>query len=69
MSLATGSEVEHETLYLSSAGKYYVVWESDSGELPAYARWLEKAQAAAWLMRMGHPLPGDLDIMVEQCAE
>src|SRR5947209_2210698 len=69
ISLATDSPVEHETLYLSSNGEYYVVWQTDSGEPPAHATWLEPAKAAAWLLRMGHPLPGDLEIEVDKISE
>jgi hypothetical protein len=61
ISKATGSQWEHETLYLSSKGRYYVVHTSQyQGSTPS-ARHLELREAAAWLLNNDHALPNDLE--------
>jgi hypothetical protein len=60
ISKATGSQWEHETLYLSSKGRYYVIHTSQYEGTAPGARWLEPGQAAAWLLNNDHDLPEDL---------
>ena len=56
----TGTQWEHETLYRSAKGRYYLVRTSQrEGTLPG-AEWLEPAQAAAWLILNEHELPPEL---------
>jgi len=60
VSRATGSAWDHETLYCSSRGKYYVVEESQwQGTLPS-ARLVSPREAAAWLELMEIELPEEL---------
>ena len=60
ISRATGSQWEHETLYKSTKGRYYVEHVSQwQGSLP-YAFFLSPEAAALWLLNNGHPLPEDL---------
>jgi len=60
ISRATGSQWDHETLYLSSKGRYYVIHTSQwQGSLPS-TRWLTPQEAAEWLIRNEHELPDDL---------
>lgn len=60
ISKATGSQWEHEKLYLSAKGRYYVVHTSQwQGHLP-YARWLTPLEAAQWLLHNDEELPEDL---------
>lgn len=61
ISVATGSQWEHETLYMSAKGSYYLVHTSQwQGSQPS-ARWVDPAEAAAWLAANGHELPNDLE--------
>lgn len=61
ISVATSSQWEHETLYQSAKGRYYVEHRSQwQGSTPS-ARWVEPAEAAAWLLMNEHEVPDDLD--------
>jgi hypothetical protein len=60
VSKATGSNLDHEKLHVSSKGRYYVVSTSQWANKPDAARWLTPSEAAAWLFRNGHDLPDDL---------
>ena len=56
----TGSQWEHETLYRSAKGRYYVVHTSQmEGTLPS-AEWLEPARAAAWMLLNDCEIPPEL---------
>ena len=60
ISRATGSQWEHETLYRSAKGRYYIERTSQwSGSRPS-AAWVEPEEAAAWLLAMDKDLPEDL---------
>lgn len=60
VSRPTRSQWEHETLYRSSKGRYYVEHTSQwSGSLP-HAKLVSDEEAAAWLVANDHELPGDL---------
>ena len=57
ISVSTGSQWLHETLYLSSKGRYYLVKESDyKGTLPC-AVLLGEPEAARWLLANGRDIP------------
>ena len=60
ISRATGSQWEHETLYKSSKGNYWVEHTSQyQGSLPR-AFFLTPEEAARWLLTNEHELPEDL---------
>lgn len=60
ISVNTGSQWHHETLYRSSKGRYYLEATSDySGSIPE-VRFLEAPEAAAWPLANSLELPGDL---------
>ena len=60
ISVQTGSQWIHETLYKSSKGKYYKVHDSQyQGDL-SYATILTDEEAATWLLSNGDELPEDL---------
>jgi len=60
ISRATGSQWEHETLYRSSKGRWYIVRKSQwQGTLPE-ARWVTAEEAARWLALNDHELPEEL---------
>jgi hypothetical protein len=69
VSKATGSQWEHETLYRSRRGRYYVVHTSQwQGSMP-HAEWVSPEQAARWLMLMEHELPVDLEALESEVSE
>jgi hypothetical protein len=69
ISLATGSQWEHETLYRSRKGRYYVVHESQWQGSTPHAEWVSPEEAARWLMTMSHPLPDDLQEYADAVSE
>lgn len=61
ISTATGSQWDHETLYRSAKGRYYVVSESNRAGVAGSARWLSDNEAAAWLAFNEREFPADLE--------
>ncbi|MGD9558761.1 MAG: hypothetical protein AB7V25_17170 [Mangrovibacterium sp.] len=62
ISIATGSQWEHETLYKSAKGRYWLEHTSQWQGSTPYASILEPAEAAAWLLNNGKDdLPEDLE--------
>ena len=69
ISVPTGSQWEHEEMYLSMKGRYYLVsWSQRQGSCAA-ARWVDKTEAAAWLSLNGHEIPADLAEAAESITE
>lgn len=69
ISVATGSQWEHETLYLSRKGHYYIEHVSQwQGSTPS-ARFVTEEEAAHWLVANGHELPDDLKQYAEAICE
>ena len=69
ISKATGSQWTHETLYLSSKGRYYIVRTSQwQGSLPE-ARFVDNEEAAKWLLLNDHELPDDLAPLKNEVCE
>ena len=60
ISKATGSQWEHETLYKSRKGRYFVVHSSAYQHKADRAEWIGNHAAASWLIANGHELPTDL---------
>jgi len=69
ISKATGSQREHETLYLSAKGNYYVEHTNQwQGSTPAAA--FVTAQAAVlWLLANDHDLPDALKAHEDEVSE
>lgn len=69
ISRATGSQWDHETLYRSRRGRYYIEhsyqWE---GSVPN-AEWVSNEGAARWLLKMEHELPEDLKEMADKLLD
>lgn len=60
ISVNTGSQWDHETLYRSSKGRYYIESESQwQGSTPS-AHFVSSQEAAAWLLLNGEEVPPDL---------
>jgi hypothetical protein len=69
ISVATGSQWDHETLYRSRKGRYWVEHYSQwQGSLPR-AEWISKHAAARWLMANKHELPPDLQELESEVSE
>jgi hypothetical protein len=69
ISVATGSQWEHQTLYRSRKGRYYIERTSQwQGSLPG-AEWISKRAAAAWLSANEHEIPDDLKAEAEEVTE
>lgn len=60
ISVNTGSQWDHETLFCSSKGTYYIeFWSQWQGSTPA-CRYVSDEDAATWLLHNDHELPEDL---------
>jgi len=60
ISIATGSQWEHETLYRSAKGRYWIEHTSQWQGSTDYATLCPDREAALWLLANDHPLPADL---------
>lgn len=69
ISRATGSQWNHETLYKSAKGNYYIVSSSQIQGNMDYARWVTPQDAARWLLLMEEDLPEDLEQYGEEVSE
>lgn len=66
ISRPTKSQWEHETLYLSAKGRYYLLHESQwQGSLPS-AEFVTDEQAAQWLALNDHAVPAELAEMASE---
>lgn len=69
ISVNTGSQWTHQTLYRSRKGRYYVVTTSQwQGSLPR-AEWVSEHEAARWLIANEEELPSDLEKFAEEISE
>ena len=66
ISVATGSQWNHETLYRSRKGRYYLEHASQWQGSTDYATWIDRHAAVAWLLANERELPEEL---VELAAE
>lgn len=69
ISVPTGSQWEHEVLYLSARGRYYLVSFSQwQGTTPS-AEFISDFEAARWLLENNEELPADLAHHAAEIAE
>jgi len=69
ISRATGSQWDHQTLYRSRRGRYYIEHTSQWQGSQAHAEWVSNEEAARWLILNDEELPEDLKTLAEQVAE
>ena len=70
VSKATGSQWDHQTLYRSTKGRFYIEHTSQRDGTLASAEWLLSAQdAARWLLANDHDLPEDLEQFTAEITE
>lgn len=69
ISVATGSQWNHETLYLSRKGRYYKVHESHWQGSTQHAEWISEHEAVRWMIANDHDVPADLKHLVDEIEE
>lgn len=69
VSLATGSQWDHETLYRSRRGRFYVESTSQWQGTSPRAEWVSPHDAAAWLTLNEHDIPEELAGMADEINE
>lgn len=69
ISVATGSQWEHQTLYRSRRGRYYVEHTSQwQGSAPT-AEWFSREEATRWLLANDHDVPAELKTVADDLTE
>jgi hypothetical protein len=69
ISRATGSQWEHERLFRSRRGRFYIEHTSQwQGRLP-WAEWVSPERAAAWLDANEYEIPAELAEAAEAVTE
>lgn len=69
ISVATGSQWEHQQLHRSRKGRYYLErWSQWEGSTPR-AEWISKHTAASWLLANEQEIPADLQAEAEEVSE
>lgn len=72
ISVNTGSQWEHETLYKSRKGRYYIEYSSDwQGKLSS-AEWIAPKVACVWLLANDYSpseIPNDLHEYIDEVSE
>lgn len=69
ISKATGSQWDHQTLYRSRKGRYYVEHTSQCQGKRDHVEWVSREVATQWLLSNGHELPGDLSDLENEIVE
>ncbi len=69
ISVATGSQWNHQTLYRSRKGRYYIEHESQWQGSTPHAEWVSNHEAARWLLANDHELPEDLAALEAEVCE
>lgn len=69
ISVATGSEWTHETLYRSRKGRYWIEHTTQRQGFADYAEWVGNRAAAQWLLHNGYRLPDDLADLEAEVSE
>ena len=72
ISLATGSQWDHETLYRSRKGRYYKVHESQWQGSVSWAEWMDKREVVRWLLKNefdDDDIPTDIKHLITEIEE
>lgn len=69
ISVATGSQWDHETLYRSRKGRYWLERTSQYQGSGPYAGWVDNRSAVEWLLTNGYDLPAELEILRDEVEE
>ena len=68
-SSATQSQWNHQTLYRSRKGRYYIEHTSAYQGTNFWCEWITRRDAAGWLLSQDLSLPDDLLDLVEEIVE
>jgi hypothetical protein len=69
ISIPTGSQWHHQTLYRSRRGRYYVEHTSQWQSSSPRAEWVSPEEAARWLLVNEYEVPKELANAAEQVTE
>jgi hypothetical protein len=69
ISRATGTQWNHQTLYRSKKGRYYIESTSQWQGSHDSAEWVSNEEATRWLLENDHELPEELKELEEQVTE
>jgi hypothetical protein len=69
ISKATGSQWEHQRLYRSRKGRYYVERTSDWQGSRPHVEWVSNEEATRWLLANDQELPADLKHLEAEIVE
>lgn len=69
ISRATGSQWNHQTLYRSRKGRYYIEHTSQWQGIRPYAEWVSPQDATRWLLHMVYDLPEELKQYADEVSE
>jgi hypothetical protein len=69
ISRATGSQWDHQKLYKSRRGRYYIeCWSQWQGSR-SHIEWVSREEAARWLLHNDEKLPSDLAELETEVSE
>jgi hypothetical protein len=69
VSVVTGSQWDHQRLYKTRRGRYWLeYWGQWQGSKP-HAEWIDNHEAARWLLHCEHELPEDLQALAGELIE
>lgn len=69
ISVNTGSQWHHETLYRSRKGRYYIERTSNYQGSRDTAEWVSPQEAVRWLLLNEHEIPSDLTAHIAEILE
>lgn len=69
ISKASGSQWDHQTLFKSRKGRYYVLRSSDWQGARNHVEWISDEEATRWLLHNEHKLPADLQPLEDEVTE
>lgn len=69
VSKATGSQWNHEQLYLSRKNRFYIVSSSQWRGSEDSAEYVSNEEAVRWLLENGHEVPGFVEHLVNSVEE
>ena len=69
ISKATGTQWNHQTLYRSRKGRYYIEHTSQWQGSRPHAEWVSPQEAARWLLANDEELPEDIAHLAEEVSE
>jgi len=69
ISRATGGQWDHQRLYRSRKGRYYIEHTNNWEGSRNHVEWASREEAARWLLSQSHDLPEDLAELEAQIVE